>query len=78
MSASPTFPGAVALVASSFGAQLALALIARVPAKIDYLSIVGGILDLRTALVRLGLTDPQAMSAALGLTWSLFCGSMTT
>lgn len=45
----------VALVASSFGAQLALALIARVPAKIDYLSMVGGILDLRTALVRLGL-----------------------
>ena len=45
----------VALVASSFGAQLALALIARVPAKIDYLSIVGGILDLRTALVRFGL-----------------------
>ena len=45
----------VALVASSFGAQLALALIARVPAKIGYLSIVGGILDLRTALVRLGL-----------------------
>jgi pimeloyl-ACP methyl ester carboxylesterase len=45
----------VALVASSFGAQLALALIARVPTKIGYLSIVGGILDLRTALVRLGL-----------------------
>jgi pimeloyl-ACP methyl ester carboxylesterase len=45
----------VALVASSFGAQLALALIARVPAKIGYLSIVGGILDLRTALVRLGV-----------------------
>jgi pimeloyl-ACP methyl ester carboxylesterase len=45
----------VALVASSFGAQLAMALIARVPAKIGYLSIVGGILDLRMALVRLGL-----------------------
>jgi pimeloyl-ACP methyl ester carboxylesterase len=45
----------VALVASSFGAQLALALIARIPAKIDHLSIVGGILDLRTALIRLGL-----------------------
>jgi pimeloyl-ACP methyl ester carboxylesterase len=45
----------VALLASSFGAQLALALIARVPAKVGYLSIVGGILDLRTALVRLGL-----------------------
>jgi len=41
---------AVALVASSFGAQSALAVIARVPAKISHLSIVGGILDLRTAL----------------------------
>lgn len=45
----------VPLLANSFGAQLALALIARVPAKIGHLSIVGGILDLRTALVRLGV-----------------------
>jgi pimeloyl-ACP methyl ester carboxylesterase len=45
----------VALLASSFGVHLALALIDRAPAKIGHLSIVGGILDLRTVLVRLGL-----------------------
>jgi pimeloyl-ACP methyl ester carboxylesterase len=45
----------VTLVANSFGVHLALALIDRVPALIGHLSIVGGILDLRTALVRLGL-----------------------
>jgi pimeloyl-ACP methyl ester carboxylesterase len=45
----------VALLANSFGVHLALALIDRVPAMIGHLSIVGGILDLRTALVRLGL-----------------------
>jgi pimeloyl-ACP methyl ester carboxylesterase len=45
----------VALLSSSFGAHLALALIERLPAKIGHLSIVGGTLDLRTALVRLGL-----------------------
>jgi len=46
--------GPIALLASSFGAHLALALIEQVPAKVNRLSIVGGILDLRTALVRLG------------------------
>jgi hypothetical protein len=45
----------LALLANSFGVHLALALIDRVPAMIGHLSIVGGILDLRTALVRLGL-----------------------
>jgi pimeloyl-ACP methyl ester carboxylesterase len=45
----------VALLASSFGVHVALALIERVPAKIGHLSIVGGTLDLRMALVCLGL-----------------------
>jgi pimeloyl-ACP methyl ester carboxylesterase len=44
----------LALLANSFGAHLALALIDRVPAMIGHLSIVGGTLDLRTALVQLG------------------------
>jgi pimeloyl-ACP methyl ester carboxylesterase len=45
----------VALLANSFGVHLALALIERAPRKIGSLSIVGGILDMRTAFVRLGL-----------------------
>ena len=43
----------VALVANSFGAHLAVALIERVPKKIASLDILGGILDVRTAFVRL-------------------------
>jgi pimeloyl-ACP methyl ester carboxylesterase len=44
----------VAVLASSFGVHLALALIERAPAKVGCVSIVGGILDMRTAFVRLG------------------------
>jgi pimeloyl-ACP methyl ester carboxylesterase len=44
----------VALLANSFGVHLALALIERVPERIGSLNIVGGILDMRTAFVRLG------------------------
>jgi pimeloyl-ACP methyl ester carboxylesterase len=45
----------VVLLANSFGVHLALGLIGRVPEKIESLSVVGGILDMRTAFVRLGL-----------------------
>jgi pimeloyl-ACP methyl ester carboxylesterase len=44
----------VALLANSFGVHVALALIERVPEKIRSVSIVGGVLGLRTAFVRLG------------------------
>ena len=44
----------VALLANSFGVHLALALMERVPEKIRSVSVVGGILDVRTAFVRLG------------------------
>jgi predicted alpha/beta hydrolase family esterase len=46
--------GPVGLLASSFGVHLALALIERAPATVGNVSIVGGVLDLRTAFVRLG------------------------
>jgi pimeloyl-ACP methyl ester carboxylesterase len=42
------------LLASSFGVHLALELIERAPAKVGHVSIVGGILDVRSAFVRLG------------------------
>ena len=42
------------LLANSFGAHLALELIEQAPAKVGHVSIVGGILDVRTAFVRLG------------------------
>ena len=45
----------IAILANSFGVHLALALIERAPEKIGSLSIVGGILDVRLAFVRLGL-----------------------
>jgi pimeloyl-ACP methyl ester carboxylesterase len=44
----------IALLASSFGVHLALALIERAPAKVGQVSIVGGVLDMRAALVQLG------------------------
>jgi pimeloyl-ACP methyl ester carboxylesterase len=50
----------VALLANSFGAYLVLGLIERVPEKIRSVSIVGGILDMRTAFVRLGLRISEA------------------
>jgi pimeloyl-ACP methyl ester carboxylesterase len=43
----------VALLTSSFGAHVALALIERVPGKIRSLEILGGTLDIRLAFVRL-------------------------
>jgi pimeloyl-ACP methyl ester carboxylesterase len=43
----------VALLANSFGVHLALALIERVPEKITSLDILGGILGMRMAFVRL-------------------------
>jgi pimeloyl-ACP methyl ester carboxylesterase len=43
----------VALLASSFGVHLALALIERAPGKIGSLDILGGTLNMRTAFVRL-------------------------
>jgi pimeloyl-ACP methyl ester carboxylesterase len=43
----------VALLASSFGVHMAMALIERVPAKIGSLDILGGTLDMRMAFVRL-------------------------
>jgi pimeloyl-ACP methyl ester carboxylesterase len=43
----------VALLANSFGMHLALALMERASEKIRSVSIVGGILDMRTAFVRL-------------------------
>jgi pimeloyl-ACP methyl ester carboxylesterase len=43
----------VALLSSSFGVHLALALIERVPEKIGSLDILGGTLDMRMAFVRL-------------------------
>src|SRR5258708_39643989 len=47
--------GPVDLLASSFGVHLALALLEQAPAKIGKLSVIGGVLKLRTALVRLAL-----------------------
>jgi pimeloyl-ACP methyl ester carboxylesterase len=44
----------IAVLANSFGVHLALALIERAPAKVRCVSIVGGILDMRNAFVRLG------------------------
>jgi pimeloyl-ACP methyl ester carboxylesterase len=44
----------VAVVASSFGAVVAMAVLDRVPGMIGELIISGGILDIRTALARLG------------------------
>lgn len=43
----------VAVLANSFGVHLALALIERVPERIASLDIVGGVLGMRTAFVRL-------------------------
>jgi pimeloyl-ACP methyl ester carboxylesterase len=45
---------AVAVVANSFGAAVAMALVERVPEMIGELILLGGIVDIRTALVRLG------------------------
>lgn len=44
----------ISLLASSYGAFLAAALIARLPDRIRGITITGGILDIRIALVRLG------------------------
>jgi pimeloyl-ACP methyl ester carboxylesterase len=44
----------VPLLASSFGAHLALTLMERAPEQIGAVSIVGGIVDVRAALVQLG------------------------
>jgi pimeloyl-ACP methyl ester carboxylesterase len=44
----------VAVVASSFGAVIAMALTSRVPEMVEELVFSGGIVDIRTALVRLG------------------------
>lgn len=46
--------GPVDLLANSFGAYLARALVERVPEKIGAITICGGIWDLRTAIMRLG------------------------
>jgi Alpha/beta hydrolase family len=50
----------IGLVANSFGAHLALALMRAVPEKIGPSSIVGGVLDVRTAFVRLARRIVQA------------------
>jgi pimeloyl-ACP methyl ester carboxylesterase len=46
--------GPISLLASSFGARLALELIHRIPELIGPVTISGGVLDLRQAFVRLG------------------------
>jgi pimeloyl-ACP methyl ester carboxylesterase len=46
--------GPIALLASSFGTHLALALINEAPSQVGNVGFVGGILDMRTALCRLG------------------------
>lgn len=46
--------GPVSLLASSFGVFIAVALIEEMPERIGAVTVSGGILDLRTALVRLG------------------------
>lgn len=50
----------VALLANSFGVHVALALIERVPERIESLDIVGGVLGMRKAFVRLAQRIAEA------------------
>jgi pimeloyl-ACP methyl ester carboxylesterase len=52
----------IALLASSFGSHLARAVLGRVPNRVSHVTIVGGILDIRTAFARLAARVAQANS----------------